>query len=508
MKKRWLGLIAAVLLAVTPMLMMGAGAESALLGKMQKQLGAGSGLKGTVTASGLGGLDGLALNAQYILQKAQSQLVLSLESGEAELLKAALYGQDGMLAIDAGLNSGKLYGTSSGWESLFSSLMMGEAGETQVPLQTALYGILFPEDERLAAQLEEAAVPYLIKIDLWMQGFAGPPALTKDTAGVTVMEVSYRIPATALKAELKQLLMDLLADKTLLPLLWNQMTQAQANLYLNPALQSFYFQAVDALPLEGEITMLRRVSTAGQLMETSVSLPLGGFGNGLKRLSFLVSAAEMGEALECALETEGGTLSFTRHEVPDQGSLLQRRVFAGTIRYLPVEIPNWQVDATAPVYAEKAMSVSYQTAFTQSSSVDADGRNNEEYTLSVSLAPDWSHLTGEVTEEIRAQYILTEPVQLTASALLASGQARNASTSLSAQVRLVSGGTDFTLSGQFKTTPPWAFAPVDVAAADKLENLTQDQLSALLEELLAEPGLLPLLLYFMPADQEIPGTVG
>ena len=344
MKKRWLGLLAAILLAVSPVLLAGASAESALLYKLQRQLSAGSGLKGTVTATGLDGLDGLSLDVKYILQKAQSQLTLSLLSGGEELLKAALYGQEDALAIDAGLSTGKLYGISGGWESLLGSLMAGEAANGQAPLYTALYSILFPEDEKLAEKLSGATAPYLIKVDLWMQGFAGSPALTKDQAGVTVMEVSYRIPAAALKAELKQLLVDLLADKTLLPLLWGQMAQEQANLFLNPALQAFYFQAVDALALEGEITMLRRVSTAGQLLETSVSLPIDGFGNGLKRLSFASKALAGGDLLDCVLETDEGTLHFTKQKT----AVMQPDTIAysGVFRYLPAEIPNWQVDAT------------------------------------------------------------------------------------------------------------------------------------------------------------------
>ncbi len=510
MKKRWMGLAAAILLAVSPVLLSGACAESELLYKMQRQLDAGSGLKGTVTVSGPNGLEGLTLNAQYILQKDQSQTVLSLKGGDGgELVKTILYGQDEALVLDAGLTSGKLYSFTGGWESLLGGLVAGDGAMQQTPGNAALLNIFFPEDENESAKLSEAAAPYLTKIDLWMQGFANAPELAKDAvSGVTVIKVSYHIPAAAFKAELKQLLMDLLADKTLLPLLWAKMTQEQADLYLNPALQSFYFQAVDALPLSGEITMLRRVSTAGQLLETSVSLPLGGTADGLQQLSFAVLAEELGEALEVALETNAGTWSFTRRSVSNQTSLVQRQAYEGIIRYLPAEIPNWQVDATTPMYAEKALSVSYQTAFAQWISVDDEGKNNEDYTLSIRLAPDWSHLNGEVTEEVKAQYAMTDPVQLDASLQIKSGQARNASTSLNAQVHVVSDEIDWKLDGQFKTTPPWSFQPVDMAAAEQLENQTQEQLNALVMEFFSKPSLLPLLINLVPLDQNIPGTVG
>jgi hypothetical protein len=208
-KKRWLGLVAAFLVAVLPVLTAGASAESALAGKMQKQLDAGSGLKGTITASGLTGLDGLSLDAQYISQKEQSQLALSLKNGGGEMAGLALYEQNGALALDAFLASGKLYSITGGLESLLNRILAGETGGWQTSLYSAMWNILSPENEEEAAKLNEAAAPYLTKIDLWMQGFAEPSALEKDENGVSFMKGVYHIPVAALKAELKQLMVDL-----------------------------------------------------------------------------------------------------------------------------------------------------------------------------------------------------------------------------------------------------------------------------------------------------------
>ncbi len=506
MKKRWLGLVAAILLAVTPVLTAGAYAESALMSKMLKQMDAGSGLKGTVTVSGLAGFDGLSLDTQYIQQKEQSQLALSLKNGGGEMAKIALYEQDGALALDAFLTSGKLYSITGGWESIVNRILAGETGGWQTSLYSALWNILSPENEEEAAKLNEAAAPYLTKIDLWMQGFAEPSALEKDVNGVSFMKGVYHIPAAALKAELKQLMVDLLADKSLLPLLWSKMTQDQANLYLNPALQSFYFTAVDALPLEGEITMLRRVTTTGQLLETSLKLPLNGTAGGMKQMSFTSKAVAEGDLLDCALTSEEGTLQITALKPaavqPDTVN------YSGVIRYLPAEMPNWQVDSVTPKYMGKALSVSYQAAYVTTLSTDADGKSLENYTLTVSLTPDWSHLNQEVTDAIKAMYVLTEPVQLTGSVQLSSGQARNAATSLKAEVHVVSGAADWKINGQFKTTPPWNFNLVDIAAAEKMESMSSAQLSVLLTEFLSKPGLLQLLTSLTPLIQNTPDTVG
>ena len=506
MKKRWLGLVAAILMAVSPVLIIGAGAESELLYKLQRQLDAGSGLKGTVTVSGVTGLEGLTLDAQYIQQKTQSELSMSLKNAGSELAGLAVYHQDGALALDLGLASGKLYSLQKGWESLLSRLAAGDTAGWQTPWQSALLAILSSNSEEEDAKLAQAAAPYFTKIDLWMQGFAEPPLMEKDPGGASVIKASFRIPSAAFKAELKQLLVDLLSDKTLLPLLWARMTPEQANLYLNPALQAFYFTAVDALPLQGDITMLRRVTTMGQVLETSLSLPLNGKAGETKQISITNKTLVEGELLDCTLTTGDGTLQFTVLEAA--ASQPDHMTYSGMVRYLPAEIPNWQVDANTPQYAGNALSVTYQASYVTKLSTDADGKSNESYTLDISLAPDWSHLSQPVTDEVKAQYVLTEPVQITASATILSAKARNASTSLQAQLRVVSGANDWSFSGQFKTTPPWTFQAVDMAAAEKLESLDTNQLNALLTEFLSEPGLLPLLINLVPQDQQIPGTVG
>lgn len=506
MKKRWLGLVAAILLAVSPVLSAGAQAESALKNKMQKQLDAGSGLKGTVTVSGIAGLEGLSLDAQYILQKVQSQLALSLKNNGGEMAKLALYEQEGAMALDAFFTSGKLYSITGGWESLLNRILAGETGGFKTSLYSALWNILSPKNEDEAAKLSEAAAPYLTKIDMWMQGFAEPSALEKDENGVSFMKGVYHIPAAALKAEMKQLMVDLLADKRLLPLLWAKMSKEQADLYLNPALQSFYFTAVDALPLQGEITMLRRVTTTGQLLETSLSLPLNGTAGGMKQMSFTSKTEAEGDLLDCTLTSEEGSLQFTALIPPT--SQPDSAAYSGTIRYLPSQMPNWQVDSVTPKFTGKALSVSYQASYVTALSTDADGKSVENYTLTVSIAPDWSQLKQELTDEIKALYVLTDPVQLTGSVKFSSGQARNASTSLEAEVHVVSGAADWKIKGQFKTTPPWSFKQVDIAAAEKLESMSAEQLSVLLTEFLSKPGLLPLITNFVPMNQNTPDTVG
>ncbi len=507
MKKQWLALITACLLAFTPALGAMAQTEFTLPEKMQKQVNAGSGLKGTLTLSGLPGYDGLQMDVQYIAPKEQSQLLLTLVGGGSEIFKAALYKAEDALVLDTSAASGQIYALPGGWETLLSYLLEGKDETANTPWYTALKNILSPEDTNAAAQLTAAAAPYLTKVDLWMQAFATQPVSEKDANGLTVMKHEYQIPVAAFKAELKQLLIDLLADKALLKLLWAQVSQDQADLYLNPALQSFYFQAVDALPLDGNILLTRRVSTLGQVLETAVSLPFSGAVQGMKRISLTQSAAQEGDTLTCTIEEEKGNFTFSFHETATKEENV--KAYAGVIRYLPAEIPNWQVDATLPQYEGKALSVGYQAVYTKASSTDAEGKNNESYELAIDFTPDWSHLAAEPTEEVKAQYILTIPAKLSLSALFKSSQARNASTAIETGVSFVSGDTNVKLSGQFKTTPPWTFQPVDASKAIPLNQMTQEELTAwALQTLISQPGLLNLMPFLVQEEQPAPDSVG
>ena len=505
MRKRFILLMVTVLLAVLPVLH--ASAESALMQKLDKQLKAGSGLSGTVTASGISGLSGLSMDVQYVLQKVQSQLMLSLKNGQAELLKAVVYNQEGKSVLDAGLASRKLYSFTGGWEAV-AGLIGGTGLTANKPSITPfVIDMLMPSgDASDASSLADAAAPYFTKLELWMQGFAAPPALEKDANDNSVMKVAYSIPATALKAEIKQLLVDLLADEKLLPLLWEKMTKEQADLYVNPALQGFYFQAVDALPLEGIVSMNRSVTTAGQHIETSISFPMSSSGSSLKNVTYVVKTADGGDVVNIKLDMLDGSLEFSMQAAVQAQA--DTSSYQGLIRYLPGEVPNWQVDSTTPKYTGKALSFTYKAGITTKIAIDADGKNNELYALAIELTPDWSHLTQTPTDEVKAQYILTEPANITASAALLSGQARNASTSIQAQFRFVSGAVDWKLDAQGKTTPPWAFEPVDVNAAEDLASLNADQLNGLLMEILGRPSLLQLVQLLIPSEQQTPGPVG
>lgn len=119
-----------------------------------------------------------------------------------------------------------------------------------------LFSSLNTPDEWLAPALETC----LTRMDIWMEGYRGSTELGKLEDGTGTVSTQYRIAPSNVKAQLKQLILDVLADDDLIQRLKNHFGEEQAAQYLNPEWQPYYFAAVDALPLEGDLVIDRRVS--------------------------------------------------------------------------------------------------------------------------------------------------------------------------------------------------------------------------------------------------------
>lgn len=115
---------------------------------------------------------------------------------------------------------------------------------------------------------------YLIRMDLWIEGYRQNAVLDKLEDGTTTISVYYDVPPVAIKSQAKQMVLDLLSDQVTLARLQEAAGEELSQLLLNPSLQSYYFSAIDALPLASNMTIGRTVSLEGDTLELHLSLPL------------------------------------------------------------------------------------------------------------------------------------------------------------------------------------------------------------------------------------------
>lgn len=260
--------------------------------KLMKQLWAGSGFSGTLSLSrtapegtpALTTSRPIEVDVDYIYvreteeEPAQHRADFTLRDGEDALSAAYVQIRDGVLALQADVISPDWYAFDAAQPA------QGAAAEALAGLESglshtgvpALSGALLTFGAALADcdDLDQIADPYLTRIDVWLEGYRQDAVLDKLEDGTTTMSVQYLLPAAAIKAQVKQMIVNLFADEQALSALQQSLGDEMSQRYLHPGLQPWYFEVVDALPLNGDMTLSRTLTLKGDTLNMHLSLPL------------------------------------------------------------------------------------------------------------------------------------------------------------------------------------------------------------------------------------------
>jgi len=255
---------------------------------------------------------------------------------------------------------------------------------------------------------------YFLHLDLWLMGYGDPDFITGETGGLT-MTGTYTIPAADLKKEAKYLIGQMIYDNELQELLIPHVTMEQRITYLNPSMVYFYEACIDALPLEGDVVLSREMSAMGDIVSTSVSLPLPPLPEKI--------IAPIGEAVQALLELPyADLLSGMNRIVLSQKGGEKQLILSGTQR---------TVELTAVDAANEAQAVDLNGAIRITPNIgvnenylsakfslnashriwqDEEFDNHDTTELSLSITPDLSGLSQE--DPFRSAYVEFAPVSL------------------------------------------------------------------------------------------------
>lgn len=505
--------------------------------KLFKQLQAGSGFSGTLTvesaaapgreSEALTTLKPLTFDCTYIYVRpdaatgavAESRATLALVDGEKSLATAEL-----------ALRSGNVYLASSllgdGWFSLNGGTVTAAAdgeqpaagtiaqtarallGQTAMPgLVSFAIGLLRRLHDVDTAKWSTDLETYTTKIDLWIEGYRQKAVLGKTDDGTTTMEVEYRIPAAAIKAQLKQMVMDLLTDEAFLSRLQTLLSDADVETFLNPGLQTYYFYAIDALPLEGELAIDRTVSLKGETLSLTLAMPLRDSQAGAMALRYDRHKGAGDLPDENTIELQSDSL-LLRVAYQTYDTLTGTEVYQGTVLRQPLGTATFEVGAQDTAAAEtlKTFSAGFTLSVGRSESVDAEGREAQAIQLALALLPDYTPDTAGdeatvPTDAQAAQYVVFEPLDLKLDATFASLQAKNAATSLDATLEYsgerAAQTVRLTFSG--KTRGKWTPDALETDGAQALDTMDPTALNALLAQAGIKGGLLLLPYLSLPA---------
>ena len=337
-------------------------AEYTLAEKWQRQVAFGNGVKGTINlnvsgeaewAQLLSPMNGTELEIRAIQKDGRKQYRLYAEKGEDMVGLTRLFSQDNELYLVSDLLPDIILRLSTGGD-LINLLTGGKEGDAPNWYSAALSLLDIPE-----TTWNEKWVPVLTRyekeLELWLESFASAPSVKRDGDAATVL-ARYDIPAEGLKAQMKALWQEMLADADLLALMQDQLTQEQQQAYLNPGLQGYYDGLIDSMSLGEGVVLEREMTTKGEVLASSVTLPLDRMPGGWTVLKLLQREQET----TLLLEGKEAAFSLT---LSQNVSTANSTAWSGTLRYEDGKDLPLAVDFTL---------VKIATA-----SVDADSRSHQ-----------------------------------------------------------------------------------------------------------------------------------
>ena len=460
-------------------------ADYTLPEKMSRQIIYGSGVKGAMTLAVAGGAEwfdlllpftGSQLQVRYIYKDGQFQCQLyATDDQEQQRALTQAYGDETHLYLRSDLLPDTLLSLPMG--TALMDTVFGSDSENPT-FYSIVQAILSVPAEDWETDWTPALEPYETALEQWLTQFAADPSITQSDSGSSSMTLRYDIPADALKAAMKDMMGQALQDATLQNLLSPLLSDTQKAVYLNPSLGYFYDAVIDALPLTDDLTMVRKLSTRGELISSDLVMPLPENANHWTSLTLTVTGAET--ALTLTGAEQAVTLALTESVVSEN-----RTAWEGVFRYLPAE--------GTPLSAAFTLDKEF-TASTD----ETDGRAHEITHWTLKAKPDLSHLAAD--DPARENYADFDEITVDFSTHYSGRALDNNPTTLeltlSAQLPAVSLESEVAL----RTTSPWVFTPLSTDGAENMMELTGERVSELLTEFSRNAALTMTSLTTLPTE--------
>lgn len=460
-------------------------ADYTLPEKMNRQITFGSGVKGAMTLAVAGGAEwldlllpftGSQLQVRYIYKDGQFQCQLyATDDQEQQRALTQAYGDETHLYLRSDLLPDTLFSLPMG-SALMDTLFGGNAENPT--FYSVVQAILSVPSEEWETYWTPALEPYETALEQWLTQFAANPSINQSDSGSSNMTLRYDIPSDALKSAMKDLMGQALQDATLQELLRPLLSDAQQAVYLNPSLSYFYDAVIDALPLSDDLTMVRKLSTRGELISSELVMPLPENKGNWASLTLTVTGSET--ALTLTGSEQAITLGLTESAIS-----ADRTFWEGHFRYLPAE--GTLLSAAFTLDKE----------FTASTD-EADGRAHEMTHWVLKAKPDLNHL--EADDPTRDNYADFDEITVDFSTHYSGRALDNNPTTLelaiTAQLPAVSLETAIAL----RTTSPWVLTPLPTDGAESVLELTGERVQELLGEFSRNAALTMTSLTTLPTE--------
>lgn len=475
-------------------------------GKLYKQIADGSGFSGTMhleihNAGDDSVIESVPFAWDYIhvlptgLSEEERRFSLHLMDGETAAATTYAQYQDQKLRFQSSLLGESWYELSAA-PSVVSGINAEKGKVEEQTAQTAeafaqglglpagmlrfapvLLASFTPADENLPLLLDR----FLTKLDIWLEGFRTGVEMGQTDDGASTLRFSYSISPSNVKAQVKQMIVDMLSDAAMVDKLTGYYGEDIAASYFNPFWQPYYLAAVDALPLEENLTIDRTVvAFTGETLSLSLSLPYSDPVMGDCVLNYSRELGKDQQPLnQISLESENRTVTL---EYMEYNSLTDVSVLQGSFISVPAEnaenVKNAE-NAAAP------LAVAFVLKMEETEGKQDDGYLTQNLSIQLSLAPD-----QESDLEDQQEF---PPMNIDLTAAFSSKEPAKAATQIEASLAVYGESDETRLVMQLngKTRVKWTpdELPAEIVSVDAM---TDEQRSAMTQE--AVSNLLSLLL--------------
>ena len=365
--------------------------------------------------------------------------------------------------------------------SAFGLLAM-EDGSGNEEIYSALAKLSQISENEWAEKWEPVMEKYYTDMDMWLSAYAGAPVVSGGTGSMS-MRTSYSIPAVDLKAQTKYIIGQMIYDYELQTLLQPIFTDEQRSLYLNPALLHVYEYVIDAAPITGSIILEREMTTLGETIGMTVSLPVpplpaavtesaGALLADMFGLSYTdlladlerVSFSQSGEDVSISVASPSRTISLIIDESAEEEGSTR---WEGFVRITPAVTSD-----EAPLSA----------AFTYRSShriwEDEEYNTHEDFLLEASVEPDLSLMAED--DPFRSRYVDFAPLSFAAEVGFTKSDKQAAPVHLDVTLNAVLPDAELGLTADLKIALKWAHETLPTNGADNLMTLTPERTQTLL----------------------------
>lgn len=329
-------------------------------------------------------------------------------------------------------------------DSLIS--LLTNTAESNPPVSARLLRILLTTGEGHPSG-DTVAIEKMI--DMWLSGYTPETVIQKDSGSVPQLTETFTIPFENLYETIGTVINYINQNDSALSVLRSSLSEDEISLYFNPDLLYYYNEAMNSLDIKGDIVFSRTVSTFGEMLESTLTLPLVEKQTGYSSLT--IHSDDQRKRFEltgdkgCVIADLPVSLSFSEKE------------FEYTVHLILIR---------SKTTAEKNRSLRILLRKSHEEHSDPEETVTYETDLIDMLAEqDVSILPETVSPDLIAQ---TPPVSAHVELSYSSkSQVYSAPTTLKFSAAIEQGGFSYSIAGSVKTTSPdkikkdydWAFLP-------------------------------------------------